>query len=207
MLTVKEVSFCFMTAGLYSLFFVKTCLNLMISSLLGFIVASGVVLDTTLMRKGYLFASLCIILALSIDNNIRRNSKTFDMVSTIFEPVNLGRGMMKVVSYSKSGNFVSVFSLFLLELVKISCGVYCIVAITLEEINNVFVIYCLLGALLIESLLGTFLYFVFLVCLLVVDNFYVSLLKAMSKWYLSDSVNVEVTQEGKCVFLEMTQLS
>jgi hypothetical protein len=202
----QKVIFFAMTTGLYGIFFFKSCLNAMIGSLLGLIVAAGVVLDTTPMRKGYIGASLAIIFALAIDRKIRENSKTFDMLATIFEPINLGRGRKKAMSYTRLGNCSITCILMGLETLKILCGVYCIVTIVVEDIQNVFVIYCLMGALFMESLLGLLLYAVFTMSVLRYSDFYVKLLQAMAEWFLSDSVNCMVSKQGRQVFLEMKEL-
>ena len=195
-----------MSAGLYNIFFIKSCLNLMIGSLLGFIIATGIILDITPMRKAYIVVSLFIILALAVDKNIRSNSKTLDMIGTIFEPINLGRGMKKVITYTRLNNCILTFSLGMIEIFKILAGVFCIVTLSVEEIPGTWVIYWVLGAMLLESFLGLILYVYFTFCVIFYKNFYMNLLRNLANWYLSESVKCEVSKQGKCLFLEFSQL-
>lgn len=195
-----------MSAGIYCIFFVKSCLNTMISSLLGFIVATGVILDITPMRKAYIVISLGIILALAIDRKVRESSKTLDMLATIFGPINLDRGMRKVISYSRKGNCMLTCSLGFIEIYKICSAVFCIITLSVEEILNTWIIYWLLGTLLLESMLGLLLYIYFTVCIILYENFYMKVLENMAGWYLHDSVKYEIYKAGTCIFLKMSPL-
>lgn len=202
----EKLLFLCTTVGLYMLYFLKLCLNDMISYLLGLIVAAGVVLDITPMRKAYIVMTLFIIFLLAMDKNMRSNSKTFDLLATIFRPINLGVGMHKVVNYTKWNHVGILSALLILEIAKIFAGVYCILTLAIENIPGVWVIYWLLGALLLESGLGLLLYSIILICVLIYHNFYLNLLQSMGDWYLKDSINCIVSLDKNRIILEFQDL-
>jgi len=203
---LQKVLSVFTTAGLYGLFFVKLSLNHMISALLGIIVAVGVVLYTTPMRGAYMVITLFIILLLAIDYNVRKLSKTFDLLFTIFGPINLGVGLRKVILYSKWNHSGILLGLTILEVLKIVSGIYCILTLAIEDIPNSWVIYWLLGALLVESSLGVMIYSFIMLCVLIYKDFYYNLLQNIGNWYLKDCVRCIVTKNGNRIFLEMEDL-
>lgn len=202
----EKIIFLVSTVGLYGIFYIKLTLNDMISYLLGLIVAAGVVLDFTPMRKAYIVVTLIIIFLLAADKNTRSRSKTFDLLSTIFAPVNLGVGMRKVVKYSKFNHSSILAALSLLEILKICAGVYCILTLAIENIEGSWVIYWLLGALLIESGLGLIVYLCFMFCVIIYKNFYLNLLQTMSDWYLKDCVNCIVSLDKNRIILQFEDL-
>lgn len=193
-----------LTIGTYVIFFVKLSLNEMIGYLLGLIVAAGVVLDINPMRKGYISLTLVIIFCLALDRHIRATSKMFDMISTIFRPVNTGIGMRKII---KNSNYVSLLLfIMLIEVIKILCGVYCVVILAIEVKTNVYVNYCLFALLFLESLLGFIIYFELLFFTLIRKNFFSQWLEWMGKWYLKNSVDCVVTHNKHTIILEFMAL-
>ena len=178
----------------------------MIGYLLGLIVAAGVVFDFTPMRKAYIVITLFIIFLLAVDKNVRQSLKTFDILATIFRPINLGQGMRKVVLYSKINHVTTLLGLDALEILKILSGVYCILTLSIENISGAWVIYWLLGALLVESVLGILVYSFLLFCVLIYDDFYFNLLRNMSDWYLKDCVTCTLSKDRNRIFLEINDL-
>lgn len=201
----KIIFFC-LTIGIYSVFFLKMALNQMIGYLLGLIVAAGVVLDFNPMRKGYISLTLIIIFCLALDRNIRAMSKTFDMIHTIFQPINARVGMRKIIVYSKWKHLLQIILLITIEIIKILSGIYCVIILVIEVKTNVYVNYCLFSLLFLESVLGLVVYIVVSFLILLRHNFYLEWIRWMAKWYLRDSVKCIVTCDNPRVILEFEEL-
>ncbi len=201
-----KIIFSCTTLGIYSVFFLKMALNEMISYLLGLIVAAGVVLDFNPMRKGYISLTLVIIFCLALDKQIRASSKSFDMIRTVFQPINAGVGMRKIIVYNKWKHLLQIFFLIIIELIKILSGVYCVIILVIEVKTNVYVNYCLFSLLFLESLLGMLIYIVISFFTLVRHNFYLEWIRWMARWYLCDSVKCIVTCDNPRVILEFEEL-
>jgi hypothetical protein len=181
-------------------------LNQMIGYLLGLIVAAGVVLDFNPMRKGYISLTLIIIFCLALDRNIRAMSKTFDMIHTIFQPINARVGMRKIIVYSKWKHLLQIILLITIEIIKILSGIYCVIILVIEVKTNVYVNYCLFSLLFLESVLGLVVYIVVSFLILLRHNFYLEWIRWMAKWYLRDSVKCIVTCDNPRVILEFEEL-
>jgi len=176
----------------------------MIGYLLGLIVAAGVVLDTNSLRKGYISLTLVIIFCLALDRHIRATSKMFDMITTIFRPINTGVGMRKIIK--KSNYALLLLFIMLIETTKILCGVYCVIVLAIEVETNVYVNYCLFALLFLESLLGLIIYSELLLFTLIRKNFFPLWLEWMGKWYLKNNVDCIVTYDKHAIVLEFVAL-
>lgn len=190
------------TIGIYCIFFLKTTLNTMIGYLLGIIVAVGVVLDYDSTRKGYIALTLVIIFCLALDRHIRAISKSFDMISTIFGPINASTSMRKIIHYKKSNYTLLMLFLALVEIIKILSGVYCVIILIIVVQNNVFVNYCLFALLFLESGSGLILYLIIAYFTITKKDFYPEWIEWMGKWYLHDSVKCTVMHIDSVVILE-----
>ena len=190
---------------MYITFCTKMSLNLMIGSFIGIIVATGQVSDTTPGQKAYIALSLIIVFSLLLDNYVRDKSKTFDMIKTIFGPVDLGQSTHKVVKYSIFKFLSLIFFILFLELIKIGSGIYCVYVLAVENIPDAFVNYCLFALLFLESFLGVVIYVVIILGTLFTRNFYPSWICWMSHWYLHNNCNIEVTYDPPRVSLKITQ--
>lgn len=201
-----KIIFSCTTIGIYSVFFFKMALNEMIGYLLGLIVAAGVVLDFNPMRKGYISLTLVIIFCLALDKHIQTSSKSFDMICTVFRPINVGTGMRKIIVYNKWKFLLQIFLLIVIEIIKILSGIYCVIILIIEVKTNVYVNYCLFSLLFLESFLGLVTYIIISFFTLIRHNFYLEWIRWMAKWYLKESVNCIVTCDNPRVILEFEEL-
>lgn len=191
-----------LTICTHAMFFIKITIISMVSCLLGLIVAAGQVQDFTPMRKAYIALTLIIIFCLILDFHLRNNFSMFDMIKTIFGSINLAIPLEKRMKKSKIRFVIQICSLLLLDIVKILAAVYCIIALYVENIENVFVNYCLLALVLFESLIGVILYICYIILSSLEKDFMVSWLTWMGNWHLRTIVHCLVYPEGDNIVMK-----
>ena len=194
--------------------------------MLGFLLATQAVEDTSSTRRGYI---ACVIIAITMiyaDKYVRSVSKTFDIWRTLTGPVNIGQRMCKVLYYRRYNHALQVALLLVFEIIKIVTCVYCIVILAVEIKHGIFLNYLLFGILITNSLLGICLYLPMLINILFVKDFYYRLLIEFARWYprrmyvlkdihpprlalavyLECAIQVKVVKEGHTITVEFAQL-
>lgn len=187
----------------WMVFSLKTILDHVIGSLLGYLLAAQVIGDYNAMRRAYIVCIIIIIVAVFIDNYIRSISKTFDLLNTLISPVNTAIGMDKVIYYKRLNHSFLILQLLLIELTKILASIFCVIDLAIEIKDGVFLNYVLLGILIVSSLLGLLLYSTLLFHVVFFKNFYVNWLLWFGKWYLNNTVSVHVTSNPDTNILRM----
>lgn len=203
---LDHLIFIFMTLGTRAMYHIKLVLNLVIFSLLSYIVASNIIGDDTPLKKAYISLSLIIIICLSIDKYIRSISLYIDFMTTITHPINLGVPMRKVIYYTRMRHLLLVGFLLLLEDIKIMCAIFCIIDLNYQIQNGTYIIYCLLSLLLAESTLGLIIYFFRFILIATRKDFFIEWCTWMANWYISEIVKVHIYKINNNIYLEMTDI-
>lgn len=203
----EKIVFYITTFFIRTTFFIKLTLNDMIGSLLGFIIAVGIAFDYTAIGRAYVALTLVIIFCLKVDNHIRSDSRTFDMISTIFSPVNVGTPMKKIIVHSFLSQTKTLLTLILLDVIKILSGIYCVVVLSYEVEVGVFLVYCVIALLFLESAIGIMVYSILLVLGTFRRDFYMQWLKWMAQIYLKDIVKCIVSCDPPRIIMEFEELN
>ena len=163
--------------------------------------------NSNVLKILYIIAVVIIIIAIMADKVLRENSKTFDLLRTLTGPINIGPPMKKIVDYRWKTHALQCISLFLIELIKISAAVYCIIVITIEkDFVDPLLNYILLGILLFDSVIAAVLYLSYFCAIIIMDDFYYTWLKYFSEWYLNCVINVIIKKEGTILTVEFGPL-
>ena len=128
-------------------------------------------------------------------------------VQTIFQPINAGSTMKKIIVYKKWKYLTQMLIFIIVDVIKILAGIYCVIILVDDVQIGVFVNYCLFACLFLESSLGLIMYVSILILTLIRHNFYLEWLRWMAAWYLKDSVDVLVTCDNPRVILEFKDIS
>lgn len=201
----KIINFYF-TFVSWLVFSIKFIIDDVIGAMLGFLLATQAVGDTSPTRRGYI---ACVIIAITMiyaDRYVRSVSKTFDIWKTLTGPVNIGIKMCKVLYYRKYNHALQVTALLVFEIIKIITCTYCIVILAVEIEHGIFLNYLLFGVLITNSLLGIMLYLPMLINIIFVKDFYHRLLIEFARWYLECVIHVKVIKEGHTITVEFAQL-
>ena len=189
--------FTLVSNGVYHL---KRFMNYNVFFLLSVIVAAGIVGDYNDLRRSYLAIALVIIFTAAFEKYIREASLYFDLMNVLISPVNVGIGMHKLVSYSKGAHLRLLLLLAFLELIIILASAYCMTILgVLFGSHTVFVNYCVLSLIAVESLLGLFIYLCASFLLLLIEDFYPKWLNWIAEANLPCILNHEVYLDSESV--------
>ena len=207
--TLDYALFACMTWGSQSIYHIKMILNTINFMMIGFIVATGVVSDQENLGKVYIALSLVILFCLATEQYTKNQSNTFDFIDTINSPINAGVGCRKILSYNRWHHSGMMCFLASLELLKISCGIYCVVALShiAGAGEGLLIVYLSLGIMLFESLCGICLYFSATCLLATRKDFFMKWMNWKSTWYLGDTIDCHVSKSGHRLYLEMREIS
>lgn len=196
----------YFTLFAWLVFSIKSVIDDFIGMMLGFLLSTQAINDSTNLRRGYIVCVLIAIIMICADKYLRTVSKTFDIWITLTSPVNIGQRLCKVLYYRRYNHLIQVGFLCFFEVTKILASVYCLVILAIEIQRQVFLNYVLFGILITSSLLGTFLYFPMFLNILLVSNFYYRILIEFSNWYLACVVNVCVKKDKNRITVEYLSL-
>ena len=205
MRVLQKIVYLSVTVGIYCIYCLKSCLNAMIGGILSLLLVVSSPINNSL-GKAYIPLTLLIIFCLAADHIFRSNSKTFDLIFTIFSPVNVGIGMEKIIVYKWYTHVLQLAFFCFLELLKIIPAIYCIIFLSLVVETHDYLHYWILSILLVESLLGFLSYFFILASVLIITDFYVKWLNVLTKWYLKNCVEGVVYLDGPRVILEYNKI-
>lgn len=201
-MTFNYFLFWLLTFYTHTIYHFKLALNVVITGVLGYIIASGTVGDYDNLRRSYIAVSIIIIICLAFDKHIRSVSVYFDFSNSITGPINVGRPFRKVIYYSPRFHLFELSLLATLELIKLFGGIYCIIIlVVIFGKVGAFVNYCILGILVIEAYLGLTIYLIACTAILIKPYFFMYWVKWMGKWYLSRVAKCTVLRDQERLYL------
>lgn len=202
-----KVIYLTMTFGVYGIFLIKMSLNQLLTNILTIIIGVGIVLSINPLQTAYITMTLVIIFVLFLDNILRGRDKKFDMINTIFQPIDLNSLPSKYLVYNKYEHATSTAIFLIFEIIKIFSSIYCIIGLYygVPDQGNNYVIYWILSCVLLESLAGVILYLPLFFLIFYVQDLFYHWVTVLGQWYLTGSVTTHVTLIGNEITMTIVQ--
>ena len=203
---VDRLIYPILTKSVHIIYHFKTIINIFVVSVLGFIIVLDNSNDGDIKQKAYITVSIVIILSLLVDEYIRSISRLFDFSSSISQPVIIepGSRLVKVVNYRRRRHLLTLFSIIIIEIVKLLSGIFCVIDLSIMRIDNVFLNYFLLAFLLLESILGFVTYLSAFIMVCFNRDSYQRWLNYMCEAYVRNIVNCIIYSRGTRLYMEMS---
>jgi len=168
----------------------KLILNVIVGSLLGYIIASNFLSDKDPWKKAYVALSLIIIIFILIETFIRNKSSEFNLLDSMLNPIVFnGDKIIHIIKYDYTNHYELLVNLLVIELIKIGAGIFCIIDLVRLNIDGVFLNYLLLSLLLLESSLGMITHLFSILLVLIDKKSYIKCLNYTSEKYVRHIAN------------------
>lgn len=202
---INHVFYLMFTMGFYLMYSIKAIFTQAISYLLMIILGTTVVSSDTGGGRAYFSLGLIIIVSLMTGEYIRKDSWILNIISKVIGPIDKG-GIDEVVPrYTWYKHFGLMFFLFMLDVLKILAGVYCVVYLFVVTKTGIFLNIAVLCMLFFESLVAMPIYIIFCVGLLYDHKFFVKWLRWMCNRYISKIMSYEVKLKDNVLHLNTTK--
>ena len=189
---INHIFFLFFTIGFYLTYSFKVVFTKAITYLLIIILGTTIVDPNTSGGMAYFSFGLIIIVLLMLGEYIRKDSNILGLISHITNQIDM-EGIYKTIPrYTWYKHFILFFSLFLIDILKIISGIYCVVYLFIYVKSGIFLNVAVLCMLFLESIIAIPIYIIFCIGLLLKRKFFVIWLRWMCNRYISRVMNHEV---------------
>lgn len=182
----------FFTMGFYLMYSIKSIFTQAITYLLMIILGTTIVDADTAGGRAYFSLGLFIIVLLMAGEYVREGSVILNLIKKVIGPINKGGLDETVHDYGWIKHFIVMFSLLIIDLMKILSGVYCFVYLFVVVKTQIFLNIAVLCMLFFESIAAMPIYMIFCMGLIYNHKFYEKWLKWMCKRYISKVMSYEV---------------
>lgn len=213
-MSYKDILFYFFTKGVDNIYRTKLITNQLLFLFIAFITVSKsapgnfyrIEDKPSDLEIAYYFISIFIVILLVLENNLRKNSSYYRMIQAIVLPYNGNTGMNVSFPYNRIYHIRSLLQFLIIDVLKTLSGCYCVIALVLKS-GNIWVDCIIFGILFTECLLGIFIYFLFIICIILNKKFIVKWLRWMCKYYHCVTANYYVKLENGVLNLNIESLN